>query len=75
MNKVNPNFFYDYAKMFSERSPKNHDNYVERMLNSEDTRLKTNTFNQEVKDELEQEMVKFNNFKKQKKMIIAKKKV
>ena len=40
LNKVNPNFFYDYAKMFGERSPKNHDNYVERLLNSEDFRLK-----------------------------------
>jgi membrane protein insertase Oxa1/YidC/SpoIIIJ len=40
LNKVNPNFFYDYAKMFGERSPKNHDNYVERILNSEDYRLK-----------------------------------
>jgi hypothetical protein len=50
LNKVNPNFFYDYAKMFGERSNKDHDNYVERMLNSEDTRIKQNTFNYEVTD-------------------------
>lgn len=75
LNKVNPNFFYDYAKMFGERSPKNHDNYVERMLNSEDVRIKSNTFNQEVKDELEQELIKFNNFKRQKTFQITKKQV
>jgi len=40
LSKVNPNFFYDYAKMFSERSSKDHDNYVERILGSEDVRLK-----------------------------------
>ena len=37
---VDPNFFYNYAKMYGERSTKNHDNYVERMLNSDDQRLK-----------------------------------
>ena len=48
LNMVNPNFFYDYAKMFGERSRKDSDNYVERMLNSDDTRLKQLTYNQEV---------------------------
>ena len=42
--------------MFGERSPKNHDNYVERILNSEDYRLKSNTYGTAVKDELEVEL-------------------
>ncbi len=33
LTKINPNYFYDYAKMFGERSSKDHDNYIERMLN------------------------------------------
>ena len=37
---VNPNFFYDYAKMYRERAPKDHENYVNRFLFAEDQRLK-----------------------------------
>ena len=72
MNKVNPNFFYDYAKMFGERSTKDSDNYVERMLNSEDTRIKQNTFNSEVKDQLDKEMNMFYAFQRSKKIQMAK---
>ncbi len=43
LNKINPNFFYDYSKMYGERSPKDHENYVERLLNAEDHRLKQYT--------------------------------
>lgn len=45
LSKVNPNYFYDFQKMYSERSPSDHENYVDRMLNVEDPRLKqyTNT--------------------------------
>ena len=62
LNKVNPNFFYDYAKMYGERSVKNHNNYVERILQSDDHRLKQNVVGYEVKDELEQELNQFYNF-------------
>lgn len=44
LQKVNPNFFYDYKKMFSQRSPSDHENFVERMLNAQDTRLKETTY-------------------------------
>jgi hypothetical protein len=40
LNKVNPNFFYDYQKMYSERSPTDHENYVDRLIHAEDPRLK-----------------------------------
>lgn len=69
LNKVNPNFFYDYAKMFGERSGKDHDNYVERMLNSQDNRLKQTTYNQIVRDELENEMNKFLTIQRSKKIL------
>ena len=59
LNKINPNFFYDYAKMFGERSSSNHNNYVERLLNSEDHRLKQTTYGLIVKEELEAELNKF----------------
>ena len=72
LNKVNPNFFYDYAKMFGERSPKNHDNYVERILNSEDYRLKSNTYGTQVKDELETELNQFLAYQRRKKLLKAK---
>ena len=48
--------------MFGERSTKDSDNYVERMLNSEDTRIKQNTFNSEVKDMLDKEINMFYSF-------------
>jgi len=59
--------------MFGERSNKDHDNYVERMLNSEDTRIKQNTFNYEVTDSLDKEINLFYAFQRQKKMEMAKK--
>lgn len=40
LQKFNPNFFYDYKKMFGERSRDDHENHVERMLNVQDSRLK-----------------------------------
>ena len=59
LNKINPNFFYDYSKMYGERSPKDHENYVERLLNAEDHRLKQYTNDQYVLTELEYELKKF----------------
>lgn len=44
LQKVNPNFFYDYKKMFGERSSNDHENHVERMLNVQDSRLKQTTY-------------------------------
>jgi len=40
LNKINPNFFYDYAKMYSERAPTDHENNVDRLIHAEDHRLK-----------------------------------
>ena len=48
--------------MFGERSEKNHNNYVERILQSDDYRLKQNTIGPEVKTELENELNQFYNF-------------
>jgi hypothetical protein len=45
--------------MFSERSSKDHDNYIERILSSEDKRLKQSTYGTIVQDELEMEMKRF----------------
>ena len=53
LNKVNPNFFSDYSKLYGERSPKDHENYVERLLNSEDPRMKMYANDQMVMSELE----------------------
>ena len=50
--------------MFGERSKKDHDNYVNRMLNSEDTKIKADTYNSEVQTELENEMAKFLNYQR-----------
>ena len=58
--------------MFGERSPKNHDNHVERILNSEDARLKQSTYDAIVTDELENELNKFYAFKRGKKVLEAK---
>ena len=54
--------------MFGERTPKNHDNYVERILNSEDYRLKQSTYGQVVKDELDNELIRFLQFQRGKKI-------
>ena len=67
LNMVNPNFFYDYQKMFNERSPKDHENYVDRLLNTDDRRLKQNTYDTIVKNELEQELHTFLQLRRTKK--------
>lgn len=59
MNKINPNFFYNFAKMYGERSKSDHENYVERVLNCEDHTLKSYTNDKYVKEELEYELKKF----------------
>lgn len=59
MNKINPNFFYNYSKMYGERSSTDHENYVERVLNSEDPTLKSPTRDRYVKEDLEYELKKF----------------
>ena len=59
LNKVNPHFFYDYQKMYGERGPTEHENYVDRLLTAEDNRLKHNTTNKFVVMELEEEMKRF----------------
>ena len=62
LQRVNPNFFYDYAKMFGERSQKNQNNVVERMLNVSEKQLKENTYNEIILEELENDMKKFLSF-------------
>ena len=52
--------------MYSERSPSDHENYVDRMLNVEDPRLKQFTNNKYVTEELESEMKKFLAFQRMK---------
>jgi len=68
LNKINPNFFYDYAKLYGERSPKDHENYVERILNAEDTKLKQYTNDKYVLEELEYEMKRFLAFQRMRKI-------
>ena len=59
LSKINPAFFFNYTKMYGERSSKSHDNYVERLLHSEDTKLKNYTNNEFVLDDLDYERKKF----------------
>ena len=59
LSKINPNFFYDYAKMFGERTQANQNNFVERLLNSDEQRLKQVTDGNTVLNELEHDMNKF----------------
>jgi len=68
LNKINPNFFYDYSKMYGERSPKDHENYVERLLNAEDHRLKQYTNDKYVQEELEYELKRFLAFQRLRKV-------
>lgn len=68
LSRINPNYFYDYQKMFGERNKKDHDNYVERVLNSQDKRLKGRVFRANVLEELEYELKKFGAFKKAKQL-------
>lgn len=53
LNKINPNFFYDYAKMYGERSPRDHENYVDKLRNAEDHRLKLYCNDKHVQEDLE----------------------
>jgi len=68
LNKINPNFFYDYAKMYGERSPSDHENYVERILNAEDQRLKQYTNDRYVLEDLEKELRQFATFSRMRKV-------
>jgi hypothetical protein len=54
--------------MYSERSPQDHENYVDRLLNAEDERLKQFTNSRYVQEELETEMKKFLAFQRVKKV-------
>jgi hypothetical protein len=45
--------------MYGERSPQDHENYVERLLHAEDHRLKQYTNDKYVHDELEFELKRF----------------
>ena len=68
LNLVNPHFFYDYAKMYGERSSSDHENYVDRMLHAEDSRLKQVTNDKFVTEELESEMKRFMTFQRLKQL-------
>ena len=65
LNKINPNFFFDYQKMYGERSPQDHENIVERVLNIEDPTLKKNTQEAWIKEDLENEMRRFAQLQRQ----------
>ena len=69
ISRVNPNFFYDFQKMYGERSTKDHENYVDRMMNSEDNRLKGFTNDKYVHEELESELSRFMEFQRKKQLI------
>ena len=62
MNWINPHFFYNYQKMYGQRSVEDHENYVERMMNCEDSKLKSYTNTRQVCQELEEEMRRFVSF-------------
>lgn len=64
MKKINPMFFTNYMKLYGERSPKDHENYVERLMNIEDPKLKAYTNDDQVTEDLEQELKKFTTFKR-----------
>lgn len=68
LNKINPNFFYDYNKLYGERSPKDHENYVEKLLNAEDHRLKQYTNDKYVQADLEYEMKRFLSYQRMRKI-------
>ena len=54
--------------MYSERAPKDHENYVNRFLHAEDERLKGYTNNFYVQEELRAEFKKFIAFQRVKKV-------
>ena len=68
MSWINPAFFYNYTKMYGERSIKSHENYVERLLHSEDTKLKSYTKDDFVLEDLEYEMKQFMAFQRTRKL-------
>lgn len=45
--------------MFSQRSKEDHENFVERLLDAQDTRLKECTHDREVLDQLDEDMTKY----------------
>jgi hypothetical protein len=68
LSRINPNFFYDYQKMYSERSSTDHENYVDRLLHAEDHSLKQYTNDKYVTEDLENEIKRFLNFQRMKKL-------
>jgi hypothetical protein len=68
LSKVNPHFFYDYARMYQQRPSHDHENYVDRFLHAEDNRLKQMTTNRYVADDLERELKNFVNYSRAKKI-------
>lgn len=68
IEKINPSYFYNYTKMYGERSTKSHENYVERFLHSEDTKLKSYTRDDLVLEDLEYEMKQFVSFQRMRKL-------
>ena len=68
MSRINPNFFYDYQKMYAERSSTDHENYVDRLLHAEDQSLKQYTNDKYVQEDLENEIKKFLNYQRMKRI-------
>lgn len=54
--------------MYGERSKADADNYVRRMLDVQDGRLKQDAYDFEVKDRLADEITRFNAFKRAKRL-------
>ena len=52
--------------MYGQRSPKEYENYVDRLLNAEDVRLKQNTSKRFVLSELDEELNRVESFYKTK---------
>lgn len=68
LRKINPHYFYDYQKMYAERSQTDHENYVDRLMHVEDRKLKRYTNDTYVKEELEEEMSRFASFRRMKRL-------
>ena len=54
--------------MYGQRSPKEYENYVDRLLNAEDVRLKQNTSKRFVVSELDEELNRVESFYKTRKI-------
>ena len=59
LQRINPQFFTNCQKLYGMKSVKEHENYIERLLNNEDQKLKHYTNNKQVLIELEEEMKRF----------------